>query len=95
MAVCVHASAFDAKVEYKVPKRIAATITFYPVASAETWRVYNDAAYRPLLSVTAQNKNGIHGFIVRGTKDTASDTSVWTNGKTMPVMGHWEASADL
>lgn len=95
MAVCVHASGFDAKVEYKVPKRIAATITFYPVSSAETWRVYNDAGYRPLLSVAAQNKNGIHGFIIRGTKDTANDTSVWTHGKAMPVMGHWEASADL
>lgn len=95
MGVCVHASGLDAIIEYKVPKRIAATVTFYPTSPSETWRVYNDAGYRPLASVEAYARNGVRGFMVRGTKDTVNDTSVWAYGKAIPLFGQWEASADL
>lgn len=95
IGVCVHASGLDAMVTYRVPKRIAATVTFYPTSPSETWRVYNDAGYRPLASVAAHSRNGIRGFMIRGMKDTVNDTSVWTHGKAILLFGQWEASADV
>lgn len=95
MGVCVHTSGLDAIIEYKVPKRIAATVTFYPTSPSETWRVYNDGGYRPLASVEAYARNGVRSFMVRGMKDTVNDTSAWTHGKAILLFGQWEASADL
>lgn len=84
----------DCLVPFAVPKRIQPTITLHPVYPAEGWRVYNNLSYYMLGNAEPQVARDTKGFNVRGTK-ASDDTSTWTQGAAIPVMGHWEASADL
>lgn len=86
-------SGLDAKIEFKVPKRISASISFYPCESYAGWMLYQNA-YIPFGSVSSVGRNGVQGFVLRGVK-SISDSSTWVAGQTVGIYGHWEASADL
>ena len=83
----------DCVIEYRMPKRVAATVSFYPIGSETAWQIYNENHYREV-DVAAQNRDGVNAFMVRYTK-TEADTSNWNSKEVVPIRGHWEASADL
>ena len=93
MANCISYAQADCVISFRVPKRIAPTITFHPEGNYTEWQIYN-GAYFGVGSVVAQNRDGINAFMARITKSEA-DTSTWTAGMVICARGHWEASAEI
>ena len=91
--VAYKSTGLDVWVKYRVPKRIVATVTLYPVKGTDGWRIYKGQAYRNLDTVSARYKYH-DGFLLNAIKGS-EDTTTWTDGEAMLVYGHWEASADL
>ena len=91
--IAYKSTGLDVWVKYRVPKRIVATVTLYPVEGTDGWRIYKEQAYRNLDTVSARYKYH-DGFLLNATKGS-EDTTTWTDGDAMLVYGHWEASADL
>lgn len=93
MANCISYAQADCVIPFRVPKRVAPTITFHPEGNYTEWQIYN-GDYFGVGNVTAQYRDGINAFLARITKGDA-DTSTWTAGLGIAARGHWEASAEL
>lgn len=95
MGLNISAGQGDCYVQFMTPKAKVATINFYKAGSTSTesvWDIYRGHYY----DVTVENlgRDGRNGFVIRFTK-TDADPTTWAAWETVPLRGHWEASADL
>ncbi len=84
----------DGRIEFKAPKCIVPTITFFPENGKNTWEIYHDT-YHAIRNVSVVARGGVNAIVFRLTKESDTDASLWVPGKVMQARGHWEACADL